>query len=58
MNFPAWLVICLDDNERYTLATHRYFATQDDAIAYTKTIASGRCPFAVEVLRPIRQPAE
>ena len=58
MEFPKWLVICLDDQERYVMATHRYFASQDNAIKYAHSIASSRCAFAVEVLRPIREPEE
>lgn len=49
-----YLVICLDDDQRYVLATHRFFATEDRAAEYMRSINSGRCPFYVRVDREIR----
>jgi hypothetical protein len=54
MDYPRWLVICLDDDGRRVLSTHRYFFTRDAADTYSNSIASGRDATVVEVSRPIR----
>jgi hypothetical protein len=39
-----WFVICLDDYNRMTFATKRWFATEDLAQDYAATVSANRCP--------------
>lgn len=46
-----WLVLCLDDNQTFTFASHGYFATRVEAEAYAATVAIGRAPIVAYGLK-------
>ena len=42
-----WFVICLDDCGKYTFATTRHFASEEDAEQYKGTVAAARAAMVV-----------
>lgn len=49
-----WYVLCLDDGKaNYTFATHRWFATREDAQRYAQTVASERRAIVADSIKPV-----
>lgn len=49
---PRWFVLCLDDSNVYTFATHGSFATEQDAFDYVVGLAPSRNPLVVYASKP------
>lgn len=49
-----YYIICLDDDNHYTFASHGGFKTWIEAFSYSETVAASRNPIIVEAWKPLR----
>lgn len=54
-SWPNWIVVCLDDDGDYVMATHRFFESWDEVTNHQRVIAPDRKALVVQVDKPIRR---